>query len=84
MIEEKVRIRCTECSQVFRERAKLLRNGFQMNCQHCNRMITFDSSSEDRNVRRALSSAKEIRAALDAGLKNEAVMRDTLGDRGRF
>jgi len=66
MIDEKVKIKCTKCSQVFRERAQRIRNGFQTNCQHCNRLITFDISSEDRNIRRALMSAKEIRATLEA------------------
>ena len=66
MIDEKVRIKCSKCSQVFRERAQKLRDGFQTNCQHCNRLITFDSSSEDRNIRRALLSARDVRMALEA------------------
>lgn len=66
MIEEKVRVKCSKCSQVFRERAQKLRDGFQTNCQHCNRLITFDSSSEDRNIQRALLSAREVRMALEA------------------
>jgi hypothetical protein len=66
MIDEKVRIKCSKCSQVFRERAQKLRNGFQTNCQHCNRLITFDSTSEDRNIRRALLNARDVRVALEA------------------
>jgi hypothetical protein len=66
MIDDKVKIKCPKCSMMFRERAQNLRNGFQTNCQHCNRLITFDSSSEDRNIRRALTSAKEVRIALEA------------------
>ncbi len=66
MIDEKVRIKCTKCSQVFRERAHRVRDGLQTNCTNCNRLITFDSSSEDRNIRRALSSAKEVRLAVEA------------------
>jgi predicted nucleic acid-binding Zn-ribbon protein len=65
MIDEKVKIKCTKCSQVFRQRAQNVRNGFQVNCQHCNRLITFDSTAEDRNIRRALTSAKELRVALE-------------------
>jgi predicted nucleic acid-binding Zn-ribbon protein len=65
MIDDKVKIKCTKCSQVFRERAQNVRNGFQTNCQHCNRLITFDASSEDRNIRRALTSAREVRVALE-------------------
>ena len=66
MIDEKVRIKCSKCSQVFRERAQKLRDGFQTNCQHCNRLITFDSGTEDTNIRRALTSARDVRMALDA------------------
>jgi predicted nucleic acid-binding Zn-ribbon protein len=66
MIVEKVKIKCTKCSQVFRERAQKIRNGFQTNCQRRNRLITFDTSSEDRNIHRALKSAKEVRMALEA------------------
>ena len=73
MIDDKVKIRCTKCSQIFRERARKIRNGFQTNCQHCNRLITFDSASEDRNIRRALMSAKEVRMMLEAQPKNESL-----------
>jgi hypothetical protein len=50
MIDEKVKIKCTKCSQVFRERAQKIRNGFQTNCQHCNQLVTFDTTSEDKNI----------------------------------
>jgi hypothetical protein len=69
MIDDKVKIKCTRCSQFFRERAQKVRNGFQTNCQHCNRLITFDSTSEDRNIRKALTSAREVRLALEAERK---------------
>jgi len=84
MIEEKVKIKCTKCSQVFRERAQKIRNGFQTNCQHCNRLITFDSTSEDRNIRRALTSAKEIRMTLEARPKTDGAMEGSAGDRSQF
>ncbi len=84
MIEEKVRIKCTKCSQIFRERAQRIRNGYQTNCQHCNRLITFDSSSEDRNIRRALMSAKEVRMALEARPKTESPAQGTVADRSQY
>jgi DNA-directed RNA polymerase subunit M/transcription elongation factor TFIIS len=65
MIDEKVKIKCTKCSQLFRERAQKVRNGFQVNCQHCGRLITFDSTSEDRNIRKALANAREVRLAIE-------------------
>jgi predicted nucleic acid-binding Zn-ribbon protein len=84
MMDEKVKIRCTKCSQVFRERAQRIRNGFQTNCQHCNRLITFDASSEDKNIRRALMSAKEVRMALEAQAENKTVAQGSVGDRSQF
>ncbi|MDO8396720.1 MAG: hypothetical protein Q7T45_02780 [Bradyrhizobium sp.] len=69
MIDDKVRIKCSKCSQVFRERAQKLRDGFQTNCQHCNRLITFDSGSEDKNIRRALLNARDVRMALETRLR---------------
>ena len=84
MIDEKVKIKCTKCSQVFRERAQKIRNGFQTNCQHCNRLITFDTTSEDRNIRRALMNAKEVRMTLEARPKNESLAQGSVGDRSQF
>jgi hypothetical protein len=76
MIDDKVRIKCTKCSQVFRERAQRVRPVFQTNCQHCNRLITFDMTVEDRNVRKALISAKEIRALVDEARRAAAIAQE--------
>jgi predicted nucleic acid-binding Zn-ribbon protein len=84
MVDEKVRIKCTKCSQVFRERAQRIRNGFQTNCQHCNRLITFDTSSEDRNIRRALMNAREVRIVLEARPKTESPVAAAAGDRSQY
>ena len=84
MIDEKVRVKCSKCSQVFRERAQRLRDGFQTNCQHCNRLITFDISSEDKNIRRALKSAKEVRMALEDRPKNESLLKSPVVDRSQL
>jgi hypothetical protein len=73
MIDEKIKIKCSKCSQVFRQRAQNVRSGLQVNCQNCNRLITFDTASEDRNIRRALMSAKEVRNALEASRLKVAV-----------
>jgi len=77
MIDEKIKIKCTKCSQVFRERAQKVRPGFQTNCLHCNRLITFDMTVDDRNVRKALISAKEIRAVLDEARRAAAVAQQS-------
>jgi hypothetical protein len=65
MIDDKVKIKCSKCSMMFRERAQRIRNGFQKQCPHCLKLITFDTSSEDNNIRRALKSARELRQALE-------------------
>ena len=84
MIDEKVKVKCSKCSQVFRERAQKLRDGFQTNCQYCNRLITFDISSEDKNIRRALKSAKEVRMALEDRPKNESLLKSPVVDRSQL
>jgi len=73
MIDEKIRIKCTKCSQVFRERAQKVRDGFQTNCHHCNRLITFDMNAEDRNIRKALIGAKELRLVIEASRKAASI-----------
>ena len=65
VIEDKVRIRCPKCTRIFRERAQRVRDGFQVNCEHCSRLLTLNRDSEDPFIRRALRSAKEIRAAME-------------------
>jgi predicted nucleic acid-binding Zn-ribbon protein len=64
MIDDKTRIKCSKCSTVFRERAQRIRNGFQTQCPNCLRLITFDTASEDSNIRRALKLAREVRQAV--------------------
>jgi len=61
MLDDKVKIKCTKCSMMFRERAQRVRNGFQKQCPNCFKLITFDSSSDDNNIRRALKAARELR-----------------------
>lgn len=58
---EKVRIRCPICTRVFRETASKVRDGVQLNCQNCNRIITLNRDTEDPFIRRALASARELR-----------------------
>jgi len=87
MVDEKVRIKCTKCSQTFRERAQRVRNGLQTNCAHCNRLITFDNNSEDRNIRKALMSAKEVRLAVEAERKaasQEQAAQAAVTDRSQY
>jgi len=75
MIDEKIKIKCPKCSRVFRERAQRIRAGFQMQCPHCSKLLTFDGSSDDNNIRRALKTAKELRSLLDAASQKTAAER---------
>ena len=61
VIDDKVRIRCPGCTKMFRERASRVRDGFQVNCQNCSKLLTLNRDSEDPFIRRALKTAKEIR-----------------------
>lgn len=84
MTDQKVRVKCPECAQIFRERARKLRNGFETNCQHCNRLIAFDSSSEDNNIRQALRNAREIRIASEVQAQRERLADGSVNDHRVF
>jgi hypothetical protein len=62
-LEEKVKIRCPACTRVFRENANRVRDGFQVNCHGCNKLITLSKETEDPFLRRALKTAREMRNA---------------------
>jgi hypothetical protein len=63
---DRVKVNCTKCKNSFRERVRNLRSGYQTQCPHCYRMITFDDSSDDIGVRRALTHARRIRTGFVA------------------
>ena len=65
-MDDKVRIRCPFCTRLFRDRAQRVRDGYQVNCEHCVRLISFSRDTEDPFMRRTLKVARETRAALEA------------------
>jgi hypothetical protein len=67
-VDDRVRIRCPGCTRVFSERASRVRDGFQVNCSNCNKLVTLSKETEDPFIRRALKMAKELRAAKEAQL----------------
>ncbi|SED17005.1 hypothetical protein SAMN05444164_3941 [Bradyrhizobium erythrophlei] len=67
-MDDKVKIRCPACTRVFREKANRIRDGLQVNCHNCNKLITLTKETEDPFLRRALKTAREIRAAQDAAV----------------
>ena len=70
MIDDKIKIKCSKCSMLFRERGQRIREGYQLQCPHCFKLLTFDSSSGDNNIRRALKNAKEIRTLMEEARQN--------------
>jgi predicted Zn finger-like uncharacterized protein len=67
-MDDKVKIRCPSCTRVFREKASRIRDGMQVNCLNCNKLITLTKETDDPFLRRALKTAREVRAAKDATL----------------
>jgi DNA-directed RNA polymerase subunit RPC12/RpoP len=79
---DRIRIQCSNCKKPYTERAQRLRDGYQMQCPHCMKLITFDSSSEDANIRRPLKAARDFRIAAEtaivlAGMAAQAAKRDS-------
>ena len=70
MIDQKIKIKCAKCSMTFRERGQRIREGYQIQCPHCFKLLTFDSTSDDNNIRRALKSAKEVRTLMEEARQN--------------
>jgi DNA-directed RNA polymerase subunit RPC12/RpoP len=78
---DRIKILCSQCKKPFTERAQRLREGYQTQCPHCIKLITFDSSSEDPNIRRPLKAARDFRIAAEsaivlARMANQAPKRD--------
>ena len=78
---DRIKILCSQCKKPFTERAQRLREGYQTQCPHCIKLITFDSSSEDPNIRRPLKAARDFRIAAEnaivlARTANQAAKRD--------
>ena len=46
---------------MFQEKANRVRDGFQVNCLNCNRLITLSKETDDPFIRRALKTAREMR-----------------------
>jgi transposase-like protein len=75
-MNDKVKIRCPACTRVFREKASKIRDGVQLNCHNCNKLITLNRDTEDPFIRRALRTAKDFRIAED-----ERVFRAAYGSK---
>jgi hypothetical protein len=63
-MDDSVQIRCHRCKSTFREKARRLQSGYSRQCISCETMLFFDDDSNDRNIRRTLREAKQVRKAL--------------------
>ena len=63
-MDDRVKIRCPACTRVFRENAERVRDGLQVNCQNCNRLLTLSKESEDPFFRRALKTCSQAFSSL--------------------
>ncbi len=61
---DKIKIQCSRCRMTSRETVAKLREGHQMQCPNCARLITFSADSDDLHVRRAMKEARRIRNGL--------------------
>jgi hypothetical protein len=77
MTNDRIKILCSKCNKPFGEMAPRLRTGYQVQCPHCMKLITFDSSSEDPNIRRPLKAARDFRIAAA-----EAIVQARMADQG--
>ncbi len=57
-----VPIRCTKCKTVFRDQAHRLQSGYSRQCPCCEVVLFFEATSGDKNIKRALSNAHDLRA----------------------
>jgi len=67
-VTDKVKIRCPACTRIFHEKAGRIRDGVQMNCPNCCKLLTLSKETDDPFIRRALRTAREVRAAEEARL----------------
>jgi DNA-directed RNA polymerase subunit RPC12/RpoP len=65
---DRIKCICSKCRKPFSERASRMKHGFQIQCPNCMTAITFDSSSEDPNIRRPLKAARDLRLAAETAL----------------
>jgi uncharacterized C2H2 Zn-finger protein len=79
-MDDKVKIRCPACKQVFREKANKVRDGAQLNCPNCCKLLTLNRDVDDPCFRRALKLAKEIREMAQAEIVDKVYGPDEVRD----
>jgi hypothetical protein len=65
-MDDTVQIHCSRCKTVFRDRANRLQNGYTRQCPCCEVLLFFDEDSQNREIKRAMMTARNIRKELRA------------------
>ena len=63
-MDDSVQVCCTRCKNVFRDRARRLQSGYSRQCPSCEVVLFFEDDSPDKNIKRALTSARDLRKVL--------------------
>ena len=63
-MDDSVQVCCTRCKTVFRDRARRVQSGYSRQCPCCEVVLFFEETSPDKNIKRALSSARSLRKVL--------------------
>jgi len=85
LFDDSVQVRCRRCKGVFRERARRLQNGYSRQCPTCEVVLFFDEDSQEQSIRRAMKTARHVRAALrEAELEQLRGKRVARGGRGSY
>jgi hypothetical protein len=82
MFDDSVQVRCRRCKGVFRERARRLQSGYSRQCPTCEVVLFFSEDSQDQTIRRAMKSARQVRAALREAEMEPRRKRMPRGGRG--
>lgn len=63
-MDDSVQVCCSRCRNVFRDRARRVQTGYSRQCPCCEVVLFFEETSPDRNIKRALASARGLRKVL--------------------
>jgi NAD-dependent SIR2 family protein deacetylase len=63
-MDDSVQVCCSRCKNVFRDRARRVQSGYSRQCPCCEVVLFFEDDSPDKNIKRALSSARDLRKVL--------------------
>jgi NAD-dependent SIR2 family protein deacetylase len=63
-MDDSVQICCSRCKNVFRDRARRIQGGYSRQCPFCEVVLFFEETSPDKNIKRALTSARGLRKVL--------------------